>query len=139
MSTNTFTLERPNTTASLAERVFVADRAASAGSALALVVAGVVIADVLEWPTWVVVSIGLGLAMNSLLLHMIVRRDDFSSLAAKASAEIDVAWMLTSLAIAAGLLGETSAVGRWMVAGGGIVVGAVAALKIVGIRRFALR
>ena len=126
MSTNTFTLERPNTTASLAERVFVADRAASAGSAL-------------EWPTWVVVSIGLGLAMNSLLLHMIVRRDDFSSLAAKASAEIDVAWMLTSLAIAAGLLGETSAVGRWMVAGGGIIVGAVAALKIVGIRRFALR
>lgn len=138
MSTNTLTVERPARIASLAERVFAADRAVSAGSALSLVAGGVVIADVLEWSTWVVVAIGLGLAVNSLLLHIIVRRGDFASLAAKTSAEIDIAWVLASLAIAAGLLGETSAVGRWLVAGGAVVVGAVAALKVVSIRRLAV-
>lgn len=139
MSTNAFTIDHRARTDSLAERVFAADRAASVGSALALVSGGVVVADVLTWPTWVVVTIGLGLAMNSLLLHMIVRRGDFSSFAAKASAEVDIAWMLASLAIAAGLVGETSTVGRWLVAGGAAVVGAVAALKVVGIRRTAER
>lgn len=138
MSTNSLTVERPARIASLAERVFEADRAVSAGSALSLVAGGVVIADILEWPTWVVVAIGLALAVNSLLLHIIVRRGKFASLAAKASAEIDIAWVFASLAIAAGLLGETSAVGRWLVGGGAVVVGAVAALKVVSIRRLAV-
>ncbi|NNF54143.1 MAG: hypothetical protein HKN03_06835 [Acidimicrobiales bacterium] len=138
MSTNIIAVEQPARTASLAERVFVADRALSTMSALALVVAGVAIADVLEWPTWVVVSIGLGLAVNSLLVHMIVRRGEFASLAARASADIDLAWVLASLAIVSGLLGETSAVGRWLLAGGAVVVGVVAALKVIGIRRLAV-
>ncbi len=135
MSVNTATIDRTASSNPIAERTFVADRVLSGGSALALIVGSSAIASVLDWSTAVVVSIGLGLVLNTLLLHTIIRRRAFSSLLAKVSADIDIAWVLVSLAIAAGLFGETSTIGRWLIAAGAAGVGAVAVLKVVGIGR----
>lgn len=133
MSVNTVTIDRTPTSQSIAERTFVADRVLSGGSALALIAGSSAIASVLDWATPVVLAVGLGLVLNTLLLHTIIRRRAFSSLLAKVSADFDIAWVLVSLAIAAGLLGETSTIGRWLIAAGAAGVGAVAILKVVGI------
>ncbi len=135
MSISPATINRTATSQSMAQRVFVADRVLSGGSAIVLIVGSPVIASVLVWSTPVVLAVGLGLALNTLLLHTIIQRRAFTSLLAKASADIDIAWVLVSLAGVAGLLGETSTIGRWLIAGGAVGVGAVAALKVVVIGR----
>ena len=137
MSVNTASIDRTAASQLMAERTFVVDRMLSGGSAIALIVGSPAIARVLDWSTPVVIAVGLGLALNTLLLHTIIQRRAFNALLAKVSADVDISWVLASVALAAGLFGDTSTTGRWLIAGGAIGVAGVAALKLVGIARLA--
>ncbi len=112
--------------------VFTFDRAFAAASALALTVASPLLADVLDWPTWVVAAIGLALAPYALFLHWVRRSGNLRSVWAKMSAVGDAGWVLGSALLLLGWPDATATAGKWLVVVAAAVVADIGLVKMFG-------
>lgn len=115
-------------------RVFIVDRFTVSVSALALTVGAIPIARLLDWPTWIVLSVGIGLIPYAWMLHTVVRNKAFTTAPARLSAVADALWVLASVAVIV-LVDRTSTIGTWLVAAQALMVADIGLLKVVGWRR----
>ena len=116
-------------------RVFALDRLTVGASALALTVGALPIARLLDWSTWIVLAVGLGLAPYGWMLHTIVRDRAYHSPSARLSAVGDALWVLASIAVLVVAPEATSTVGKWIVGAQALMVADIGLLKAVGWRR----
>jgi hypothetical protein len=115
--------------------VFAVDRAFAASSALLLIAAGPILANVLDWPAWVVVAIGAALAPYALLLHRIHRSGALRSALARLTAAGDLGWVVGSIVLLIGWPGATGTAGKWLVAVIAVAVADIGLVKLYGWRR----
>ncbi|MDH4280593.1 MAG: hypothetical protein OEZ14_16195 [Acidimicrobiia bacterium] len=115
-------------------RIFTFDRFTVSVSALALTVGAIPIASLLDWPTWIVLAVGVGLIPYAWMLHTVVRNKAFATAPARLSAVADALWVLASVAVIV-LVDRTSTIGTWLVAAQALMVADIGLIKVVGWRR----
>jgi hypothetical protein len=120
---------------SILTTVFALDRAFAATSAAVLTIGGFWLADLLDWPGWVVTAIGVGLAPYAYLLHVIVRDGLHRSTLARLTAVGDAGWVVGSAALLLGRPQATSTVGAWIIAIVALVVADIGMTKVYGWRQ----
>ncbi len=116
-------------------RIFALDRFTVSASAVALTLGASPIAGLLDWPTWIVLAIGVGFIPYGWMLHTIVRSEAYASSAARASAVGDALWVLASLAVIVLAADATSTAGMWIIAAQALMVADIGLIKVIGWRR----
>lgn len=116
-------------------RVFALDRLTVSISAGALTLGAIPIAGLLDWPTWIVLTIGVALIPYGWLLHTIVRDEAYHSSTARLTAVGDALWVTASAATIALTAGSTSTIGAWIIAAQAVMVADIGLVKVLGRRR----
>lgn len=116
-------------------RIFALDRLTVSVSAVALTLGSVPIARLLDWPTWIVLAIGVGFIPYAWMLHTVVRDGAHHGASARLSAVGDALWVIASVAAIVLAADVTSTVGQWMIAGQAVMVADIGLIKAIGWRR----
>ncbi len=137
MTTST-AINTPNTAtggSTILSRIFAVDRLTVSASAAVLTLGAIPIAGLLDWPTWIVLAIGLAFIPYGWTLHTIVRDEAYESAAARLSAVGDALWVAGSAAVILLLPEATSTVGKWIIAAQAVAVADIGLFKMLGWRR----
>ncbi len=116
-------------------RIFAIDRLTVSISAVALTLGAIPIARLLDWPTWIVLAIGIGFIPYAAMLHTIVRDGTYRSAAARLTAVGDLLWVVASVMVIALTNDETSTIGLWVIAAQALMVADIGLVKWLGWRR----
>lgn len=123
------------TGATILAHVFALDRITVSTSAAVLTVGAIPVARLLDWPTWIVLAIGLGFIPYAWMLHTIVRDETYDSSSARLSAVGDALWVVASAAVIVLAPDATSTIGRWIIAAQALMVADIGLMKALGWRR----
>ncbi len=137
MRTST-TISGPDTGATgstILARIFALDRLTVSVSAAALTLGAIPIARLLDWPTWIVLAVGLGFIPYGWMLHTIVRNEAYASATARLTAVGDALWVVASAAVIVLAADATSTIGAWIIAAQALMVSDIGVTKVVGWRR----
>ena len=139
MNTSTQILTTPRPVPSNGRRilagVFAVDRALVFSSAAVLTFGGPLVARLLDWPSLVVIAIGLTLVPYGFLVQTIHSRQAYYSGLARLTALGDGAWVAGSVALILGWPAATSTLGKWFVAIIAAVIAEIGLPKVLGWRR----
>lgn len=116
-------------------RIVAWDRIMSASSAASLLVGAPWIADVFDWSTAAVVTLGVVLVANTVLLHAIHRRAEQDGPLIGLSIGVDLAFAGTLGVVLVAQPDLTSTIGTWLLGATALFVLDVAIAKSVGLRR----
>ena len=121
--------------ATILARIFAFDRITASVSAAVLTLGAIPVARLLDWPTWIVLAVGLGLIPYGWMLHTIVRDRNYNSGTARLSAAGDALWVAASVATIVLASDATSTIGAWIVAVQAMMVADSGIIKVIGWRR----
>lgn len=116
-------------------RIFALDRLTVSASASVLTLGAIPIAHLLDWPIWIVLTIGVGLIPYGWMLHTIVRDNAYDSPTARVSAIGDTLWVIASVGAVVLAADATSTIGTWIIAAQALMVADIGLIKLIGWRR----
>ena len=119
-------------TPTILSRIFALDRFTVSASAATLTFGAIPVARLLDWPTWIVLVIGLGFVPYGWLLHTIVRNRSYHSATARATAVGDALWVMASVAVIVMAADVTSDIGQWIIAAQALLVADIGLVKLIG-------